>query len=213
MSPDDLADKHPRLYHVTSPSALEGIRSRGLLSTSDLLALFEVSLEDRRLIEKRRRPDAVTIFHPIHGSATITDNQPLSEKALMGCLENGLAPEDWLALLNKRVFFWPDIRSFETLLGAKRNKERERLVLVFDTRSLVARHAARVELAAINTGSTIMNPARRGLSTFVPLGAHTYRDFRQLRRKNSNLREVTVIGSVPDAWEFVVDSMRVGSQH
>ena len=55
------------------------------------------------------------------------------------------------------------------LLGARLNRERERLVLVLDTLSLARRHGDRMELAAINTGSTIRRPARRGRSTFTPL--------------------------------------------
>jgi len=57
----------------------------------------------------------------------------------------------------------------------------------------------------INSGSTIMRPARRGLSTFVPIARHSYSEFRNLRRKNARLREVVVVGGVPDIGDYLVD--------
>jgi len=167
LSPEDLAAKHPRLYHLTAPDALSGILRHGLLPTSALLTLFEVPNADRHRIERRRRPASVPLSHPVHGAAVITDNLPLTEAALEACLDDGLTPEDWLAILNSRAFFWPDEESLARLLGARLNRGRERLVLVLDTLSLARRHQQRMELAAINTGSTIRRPARRGLSTFV----------------------------------------------
>jgi hypothetical protein len=52
---------------------------------------------------------------------------------------------------------------------------------MLDTLSVVQTHYEQVELAAINTGSTIRRPARRGLSTFSPAHQHTYREWQQLR--------------------------------
>jgi hypothetical protein len=200
-----LAAKHPRLYHVADPGALPGILRHGLLPTSDLLSLFEVPSADRHAIERRRRPASVPLRHPVHGEAVVTDNLPLSEAALALCLDDGLAPGDWLALLNSRVFFWPDEEGLGRLLGARLNRNRERLVLVLDTLGLARRHQRRMELAAINTGSTIRRPARRGLSTFVPLLRHDYEAWRRLRGGLDRIREVTVVGGVPDAAEHLIE--------
>lgn len=204
MSPEDLAALHPRLFHVADPGALAGILRHGLLPTSRLLSLFEVPEADRTAIERRRRPASVRLAHPQHGEAVITDNLPLSEAALQACLDNGLAPPDWLAILNGRVFFWPDEESLSRLLGARLNRDRDRLVLVLDTLGLARRHGERMELAAINTGSTIRRPARRGLSTFTPLGLHDYEGWRRLRGGRDRIREVTVVGGVPDIGEHLV---------
>ncbi len=74
MTPEELAEKHPRLYHVTDPRNWEGIQKHGLLSTSRLLSLFEVSDADRDGIERQRWPESVRLTHPVHGEAVITDN-------------------------------------------------------------------------------------------------------------------------------------------
>lgn len=205
MSPEELAAKHPRLYHVTDPRALPGILRHGLLPTSGLLSLFEVPAADRPAIERRRRPAGVPLSHPTHGDAVITDNLPLSEAALASCLDDGLAPGDWLAMLNERVFFWADEEGLGRLLGARLNRGRDRAVLVLDTLGVARRHGPRMELSAINTGSTIRRPARRGLSTFVPLHRHGYEAWRRLRGGRDRVREVTVVGGVSDVAEHLVE--------
>lgn len=210
LTPKDLAARHPRLYHVADPGALPGILRHGLLPTSALLSLFEVPAAERPAIERRRRPASVPLRHPAHGTAVITDNLPLSEAALEACLDDRLAPADWLGILNGRVFFWPDEESLGRLLGARLNRGRQRLVLVADTLGLARRHQGRMELAAINTGSTIRRPARRGLSTFTPLLRHDYEAWRRLRGGLDRIREVTVVGGVADIADHLVEHRVVG---
>ena len=209
MIPEELAARHPRLYHLTEPDALPGILRHGLLPTHQLLTLFEVAEANRHAIERQRRPASVTLTHPVHGRATITDNAPLSMAALAGCLDDGLKPEDWLRILNERVFFWPDERGLAALLGARLNRTRERAVLVLDTLSVARRTHGRMELSAINSGATIRRPARRGLSTFVPLERHSYEAWRCLRGGRDSVREVTVIGGVADVADHLVEHYRV----
>src|SRR5262245_53924072 len=92
------------------------IASRGLLSATALLDLFEVPEPDRTEIEGSSRPDSVAIEHPRYGRAVIRDNKPLLESRLSGCLEDGLAPEDWYRLLNQRAFFWLTRKRVDKLL-------------------------------------------------------------------------------------------------
>jgi hypothetical protein len=56
VTPEELAEQHPRLYHVTDPGNWEGIQKHGLLSTSSLLSLFEIPAARRVVIERQRRP-------------------------------------------------------------------------------------------------------------------------------------------------------------
>ena len=205
MSPEDLAARHPRLYHLTEPDALPGILRHGLLPTHQLLTLFEVADADRRAIERQRRPASVRLTHPVHGRATITDNAPLSTAALATCLDDGLLPEDWLHILNERVFFWPDEAGLAALLGARLNRSPERAVLVLATMSVARRTQGRMELSAINSGATIRRPARRGLSTFTPLERHSFEAWRRLRGGRDSVREVTVVGGVTDIVDHLIE--------
>ena len=199
MTPEELAERHPRLFHVTTPGAWPLIKRYGLLPTAALLELFGVEPVRRDALVSRRRPASVPVHHPSLGEAMITDNVPLSEAALARCLDDGLSPSDWLRMLNARVFFWVDRGRLDGLLNARLNRGRAREVLTFETLSLARAHAERVEISPINSGSTIRKPARRGLATFTPLLATEYREWQRRRGARDTIVEVTVVGGVPDA--------------
>lgn len=205
MTPDELATRHPRLYHVSEPGAHESIRQHGLLSTSAILDLFEVETQERQRLTTARRATAVPLKHPLYGTMILNDNLPLSEKALENCLDDGLTPSDWLRILNSRVFFWADETGLQRLLGAKMNRGRQREVLVFDTLLVAQAHMDTLCLSPINSGATIRKPARRGLTTFTPAKDHSYAQWRRLRGKSDRIVEVTVDHAIPRAREFLVD--------
>ncbi len=209
MTPEDLARRHPKLYHVTSPGAWETIARRGLLPTTTLLGLFEVDGPRRVQLTTARRPVEVRLEHPVHGTALLQDNLPLSERALAGCLDDGLTPQDWLRLLNERVFFWADENGLARLLRARMNRGRPREVLVFDTLGLARAHAERVEISPINSGATIRRPARRGLTTFTPLLAKSYADWQTQRGRRDRILEVVVRGGIPDIERHLCEVRRI----
>ena len=50
----------PRLFHMAESGSWDSIRERGLLSTSALLDLYEISDPDREAIESTRRPTSIS---------------------------------------------------------------------------------------------------------------------------------------------------------
>ncbi len=210
MRAEELAARHPRLFHLTAPGNLPGILRHGLLATSALLTLFEVADDGRAALEAAPRPDGVVLRHPVQGEAGLTDNLPLSVAALTGCLDDGVTAADWLRLLNRRVFLWADEAGLGRLLDARLNRGRDRIVLVLDTLGVVRDHAERVELSAINSGATMRRPARRGLATFTPLAAApSLGDWRRLRGGRDDVREVTVLGGIGDVSRYLVEVRQV----
>ena len=209
MTPDELSARHPRLFHVTLPEASAGILERGLLPASRLLDLFEVPRAERARMERAPRPAAVRIRHPRYGTAVINDQTPMTEAALAKCLDDGLTPADWLALLNCRVFFWGGEDGLARLLGARANRARAVDVLVVDTLALARAYAERIELCPINSGATIRKPARRGLTTFTPLLALPYEAWSRKRGRRDKILEATVLDGVPDIGRYVVEVRRV----
>ncbi len=205
MTPEELTDRHPRLFHVTEPGAWPSIEKHGLLSTNAALAKFEASPGTVAAIAAQRRPNSVSLTHPEHGTLILNDQLPLNDTALSGCLEGGLTPQDWLRILNDRVFFWPDQESLNRLLNARINRHRARDVLVFDTLSVARVHYGRLELSPINSGSTIRKPARRGPKTFTPISAHSYSDWQRLRGKRDSVREVTIRAALPDPSNHLIE--------
>ena len=91
LTPDEFAARYPVLFHMAADNSWDSISRYGLLSTSRLLDLFEVDGAQRHSIESAHRPESVEIRHPEHGVATIRDQKPMSEKALLGCL-NQMTP-------------------------------------------------------------------------------------------------------------------------
>lgn len=67
------------------------------------------------------------------------------------------------------------------LLGARAYRNREHLVLVINTASLVAAHRATITLAAIKTGAVLYAPQPRGSATLLPLAAYPYEQWRKRR--------------------------------
>jgi len=205
VSPEELAARHPRLFHVTLPEASESIRRRGLLSTSRLLDLFEIEGAERELLERRRRPGPAALCHPIHGAVVLNDQSPLSEKALAKCLDDGLSPVDWLLHLNRRVFFWSDEKGLARLRRARANRTRAIDVLVIDTLALARAYVSQIELSPINSGATIRRPARRGPDTFTPLLALSFENWKRKRGGRDRIVEVTVLDGVPDIARYVTE--------
>lgn len=212
MTPEELAARHPRLYHVTEPGAWASIAKKGLLSTTHLLDLFEIESELRTRIETKRRPTTVPLEHPTHGHVIINDNLPLNENALASCLEGGLTPADWLRILNSRVFFWASEDGLNRLLGARFNRNRTREVIVLDTLSLATAHAERLELCPINSGSTLRKAARRGHDTFTPLLQYSFKDWSKRRGRHDQILEITVRDHVTDIDQHMIHVFQTGSE-
>lgn len=205
MTPEELAARHPRLYHLTLPGNLPGIERHGLLSTSLLLDAHEIEGDYRVAIERRCRPSAVQLDHPVYGATMINDQSPMSETALAKCLDGGLTPAEWLVLLNGRVFLWASERDLRDLLEARANRNRPVTVLILDTLRLARDYASLIEFSPINSGNTRRKPARRGLKTFSPLERYGYAEWTGLRGKRDRIREVTVLGGVPDISNYLVE--------
>lgn len=205
MDVEQLIEIHPQLFHMAHVDAWPNIEKHGLLSTEALVDKFEIIGAKKAALVEQRRPENVTISHPVHGSAVVRDNKPMTESALLKCLGDGLTPTDWYRRLNGLVFFWTRRERLDGLLDARAYRDHSHLVIEFDTALLLEVHAPQVLLSPINSGSTAYNPAPRGASTFSSIEDFP---FEHWRRKRNNRRkaiaEFTVQYAVPDAAEFVV---------
>ena len=201
MSPDEFVRRVPRLYHMAAEDAWDSITRHGLLSTCALLDLFEISGEQRRAIESRHRPNTMVIEHPTHGRAVVRDQKPMSEGALTKCLQ-GLSPQQWYEILNRKVFFWLSYDRLRGLLEARAYRHDKHCVIIVDTAQLLERHLNQVTLSPINSGSTIYKPQPRSKETFQPIDKYPRR----------TAAELAVDYHVPDLRELAVraDIRRAG---
>ncbi len=205
MTPAELAARHPFLYHLTHRQNLAGIRACGLLSASALLTKYATSPGERQPIETERRQKPVRLDDAAGNCAIISDNAPISMKALANCLDHGLTPQDWLRALNRRIFFWADEARLQKLILAKNNRGQQKSVLVLKTLTVAEAYSHNIELCAINSGATVRRAARRGAATFTPLGAFSYHEWRALRGRRDSICEVTFSDAIPDVLSHVIE--------
>lgn len=203
MTTEELIQQYPRVFHMAEHGTWESIRHHGLLSTTALLDLFDVNGDQRSHIESMRRPECVSISHPVYGVAVIRDQKPMSDLALSKCL-SGATPRQWYELLNRRTFFWLSIDRLNRLLKARAYRDRPHCIITVDTRGLLERHAARVTLSPINTGSTIMSAQPRSPATFSNIGEYPFDAWCRRRNKKNAIAELVVDYSVPDIAAIVL---------
>ncbi len=211
MATDELIElfsaRYPRLYHMAEAGSWRSISERGLLSTSALLNLFEVTGSQRREIESEWRPKSVSITHPRHGTAAIRDQWPMPPEHLVKGLDD-IMPQQWYELLNRKTFLWLSEDRLLRMLNARPYQHSAHDVLTLDTRSFLGEYMDRITVCQINSGFAMpmfgKPPAKRSFESFQTI------EQRAATQGLSGLAELTVDYAAPDAWRFVtsVESWR-----
>lgn len=187
----------------SSPS----IQQHGLLSTTALLDLFEITGPERERLESARRPRSVPVHHPVHGTAWIRDNKPINETVLRRTLV-GMTEPEFYRLLNGRVFLWLSEARMAKLQNAPPYRGRPHDVLVVGTERLLASYADQVELAHLNSGA--VHPAAnypRGAGTFSRIADYPWQE-RRRSAASEPLVELTVPYAIPRIADLVIDVRR-----
>ena len=196
---EELLAHCPTLFHMAERDSWPRIRQHGLLSTTALLDQSGMTGESRVAIERRHRPQGVTLGPGVR----VRDQRPMSVAALNRCL-TGATPEEWFALLNGKVFFWLTRARLVGLLTARPYRALEYDVLEVDAAALVAAYHEAITLSAINSGATFaLGPAPRGQHTFKPIDQYDYAGRRRTHPPAQCAVELTVGYAVPDIGHFV----------
>ena len=203
MKVEQLIENHPVLFHMAEEGTWPQIEEHGLLSTLALVDLFNPPSHVRQEILGSVRRKSITLQNPQHGVAVVRDQGPL--KFLDRVLEEGTTFQEYLDLLNGRVFFWATYERLLRLLQAARYRGHAQTVLHIDTRELLAAHPE-AELAALNTGSVhVPNMPTRGKDTFLPVADYPYDTWRKRRGAAGDaVVEITVPYAVPHVLDYVL---------
>jgi hypothetical protein len=204
MTPELLTEKYPRLYHMAQLGSWPSIRKFGLLSTSALLDQYGIKGPVRDRLEKAQRPECVPLSSKGLPGAILRDQKPMSDGALLKCLQDGLKPENWYSLLNSMNFFWLSSARVWRLLGARAYRDTPQMVLTIDTAGIVKAYGRNIRLSPINSGSTIMNPRPRGKKTFLPISEFPFEARAKTRARADNVVELLIEHSVPDLVDHVL---------
>lgn len=205
VTPSQLAALYPRLYHMAEADSWASIQQHGLLSTEALVDLFEVDSIRRDQILLRRRNACAVIQHPAHGRAVVRDQKPLSSSKLAASLTD-CSFDDWLRILNGRVFFWLSKGRLQTLMCAREYCARDHLVLELDTLRLATDLRENITLAPMNTGNTRPYAHPRGLSTFSRFEDYPFEE-RLRRGLYYTVVELAVERGVKNIMDYVLKAM------
>lgn len=208
MTEEELLQTYPRLWHMAEDGSWPSIQQTGLLSTRALLDLYEIEGDQRRAILSEHRSESVVISKPGLPNAVVRDQKPMSEGALLTCLD-GVSPQEWFEILNDKGFFWLSKKRLRRLLNARAYRDRPQTVLTVQTASVLAAHRERILLSPINSGSTIFNPQPRGHDTFRSIDDYPYEHWKKKRSRAEAVAELAVTGGVPDIMDHVLAVHRV----
>jgi Family of unknown function (DUF7002) len=210
VTPEQLSEYYPRLYHMAESDSWDGINKHGLLSTSSLLTLFEIAGDERRKIELCKREGSKEITHERHGRAVIRDQKPIVESKLRTALGGHMTPEEWYGLLNGKVFFWLTVERLTTLLSAREYRSKPHLVLTLETLPLASAYENSITLTSINSGNTLPIAHPRGRATFKNMKDYPFAE-RVKRGLYYTVVELAVEGGVPNVLDYTISAELMSS--
>lgn len=180
------------------------IQALGLLSTKALVDLYRPEPHVRTEILGAMRRNSIVLDHPEYGRAVIRDQGPL--KFLNESLTPGTAPQEYLAALNSRVFFWLTREGLLRLLGARRYRRKAQTVLHVDSAQLLKRYGDVAQLAPYNTGDLhVPGLPPRGVEVFVDLDSYPHAEWRSRRGpRGEPVVELTIPYAIPDISHLVI---------
>ena len=200
---NELLNDCPRLFHMAERSAWDGIRERGLLSTSALLDLYGIKGKERFILESERRAITAEINAPGLNPAKIRDQIPMDDNGLRRCLPQTISPRDWYEFLNRKVFFWLTKDRLDRLSSARAYRDTEHEVLVLNSRRIVEAYSERIWLCPINSGCTKPMPRCRDYATFARIADYPYQRWRKRRKRGERVVELCIDDGVPNVTDFV----------
>lgn len=195
MSPEQLIDLYPHIYHMAEADSWPSIREHGLLSSLEVARRSGVQGQAAINLRRTHRAEKLSVNVPGIGNVVLRDQIPMAPERIERALPEGISAGDWYELINERVFFWAEEERLHRLLNGRQYKHLEHDVLTIDTASLLRIHADNIRLCHMNSGNTYPAMVKRSPDIFKRIG-----DYEINRRGNPKkpVVEVTVLGGVPD---------------
>ena len=101
MDVTELTERYPRLFHLAEAGSAGAIAAHGLLPAQEIVSTSELDPGEQAAILSRPRPRALSIRHPLLGTATLRDQTPLRTHILDEVLTD-MTVQQWLSALNER---------------------------------------------------------------------------------------------------------------
>lgn len=199
MYTSDLAAVAPQLFHLTAGDAWESIQEHGLRSATWLVRARSLDEERGTALLTAPREAIEVIGDPADplGHATLRDQKPLTLSKLERLVE-GITPENYIRLINDRVYFYMKAADVERVRGVRDAEGQPQLLLTLDSRRLLADYQGSVRVAKINTGATIGMQGRRGPRTWLAID--------KFPGRATEVKEFTVLDGISDVTPYLVSA-------
>jgi hypothetical protein len=199
MYTSDLAAVAPQLFHLTAGDAWESIQEHGLRSATWLVRAQSLDEERATALLTAPREAIEVIGDPADplGHATLRDQKPLTLSKLERLVE-GITPENYIRLINDRVYFYMKPADVERVRGVRDAEGQPQLLLTLDSRRLLADYQGSVRVAKINTGATIGMQGRRGPRTWLAID--------KFPGRATEVKEFTVLDGISDVTPYLVSA-------
>ena len=199
-------------FHLADAENWPSIQREGLFSTEALI--IRAGLDHQSAAPYRAyRNEGMQLPSGVR----IRDQRPMPPAALVRCLDVGLDPAAWYALVNAKVFFWLSRERLDRHRAACGS--RPQIVMAIDLPALLERHGTRAYVTPFNVGNARRHAAKRGRRTFVPIEMYRAtrwsaeaRDGEPMRARSHPPAELAIDHAVPDIMDFVVDCTTVNGK-
>ena len=208
MRAEQLIEYYPRLYHMAWAGSWKSIEQHGLLSTQELLKLYQRNT--KKLIAEHR-PHWVEIKREGLPHAVLRDQKPMSDAGVRAALGGRQEPSEWYSFINSMVFFWPTKARLETMMSADAYQGMQHDLIVVDTRRLVEGEFKAIRLSHMNSGATRPIAHRRDLGIFKTIDDFPFDNRKKLYGLRKALAEVCVMGGVKAIREYAIDVKTVST--
>lgn len=190
MDIKEFANRNPFLYHLTDPSNAKNIINNAMLFSTQYIAenSFSNAKEATAFLHSKR--DRHVELKIGQQKFMIRDQQPVSMKVLDRSLTKKMNAGQFLALLNKRVFWWPNLNRLRR--HYVRYQGENPIILRVDTIEMLSLNE-NVELCHLNSGATRCHPAYGGNAP--TRGIESFADPKVYERPISSIAEVTFVES------------------
>lgn len=193
------ANRCPKIYHMSEKGSWSNIQKLGLLSTSALLDCCGCSGDERFEIESKLRERKKIIQHPNLGDIIVRDQIPMLDWPERGIyldklLDDDTTRQEWLELLNTKVFFWVSKNELTKMICAWQYRGKPQWVITLNTRDLLEQFNGKAYVTYQNTGS-LYNGKKRGPKSFIPFNKCPY---------SSGIIELAIEFGIPNLLDFTI---------
>lgn len=175
-----------KLYHLTHQDNIDHILETGVIySTTHLVDNSDTVGED--FLEKRRVGLQTVNFDGVE--IVIRDQDPLNPNLMPKALDGSCSKEDFIRLVNNRVFFWPNKSRLRNHYN--RYIKEEPKIFVFDLADIYNLNSKRIELSKFNSGALRCHPHYDGAPS--PRGLNTFQSPEDFDGNYSKVVEFTIL--------------------